>query len=210
MYMHCRLDIDVQLVTSHVGGFDDVRVRASLFQLDEAHPNGCSEVLPAVEVEVKDKNHWISLDTSTKRSHAEAGTGGLALVRLTACRSHSTQTSKTHQTPMCNLHNVCSHSWQHLHSVGNIRSVLRSQIEIDMAASAHLPALWSAEEPNLYVLVLSVVRTGGEHLDSESVQVNLQPCKVPEVYAFLKLYVGRYVGVGFNQTICYRWASEKL
>ena len=45
------------------------------------------------------------------------------------------------------------------------------QIKIDMAASAHLPALWSAEEPNLYVLVLSVVKTDGEHLDSESVQV---------------------------------------
>lgn len=48
---------------------------------------------------------------------------------------------------------------------------MRLQIEIDMAASAHLPALWSAEEPNLYVLVLSVVKTDGEHLDSESVQV---------------------------------------
>ncbi len=80
-YTHCRLDIDVQLVTSHVGGFDDVRVRAALFLLDEAHANGCVEVLPAVEVEVKDKDHWISLDANTKRSHAEAGTGGLALVR---------------------------------------------------------------------------------------------------------------------------------
>ncbi|CAL5226900.1 g9773 [Coccomyxa viridis] len=121
-----KLDIDIQLVTSHVGGFDDVRVRASLFQLDEAHPHGCLEVLPAVEVEVKDKDHWISLDANTKRSHAEAGTGGLAL------------------------------------------------IEIDMAASEHLPALWSAEEPNLYVLVLSVVTTDGEHLDSESVQVGFR------------------------------------
>ena len=101
--MHCRLDIDVQLVTSHVGGFDNVRVRASLFQLDEAHPNGSLEVLPAVEVEVTDRNHWISLDTSTKRSHAEAGTGGLALVHLTACKSHSMQTSKSisHQHAAC-------------------------------------------------------------------------------------------------------------
>ena len=57
-----------------------MRVRASLFQLDEAHANGCLEVLPAVEVEVKDKDHWISLDANTKRSHGEAGTGGLALV----------------------------------------------------------------------------------------------------------------------------------
>lgn len=69
---------------------------------------------------------------------------------------------------------VWSHYWQHLHSAGNINLVLGSQIEIDMAASAHLPALWSAEEPNLYVLVLSVVSADGEHLDSESVQVSLQ------------------------------------
>ena len=73
----------MQLVTSHVGGFDDVRVRAALFQLDEAHPSGCLEAFPAVEVEVKDKDHWISLDANTKRSHAEAGTGGLALVHAT-------------------------------------------------------------------------------------------------------------------------------
>ena len=77
----CRLDIDVQLVTRQLGGFDNVRVRAALFRLDEGHPNGCSEVLPAVEVEVKDKNHWISLDANTKRSHKVAGVGGLALVR---------------------------------------------------------------------------------------------------------------------------------
>ena len=40
-----------------------------------------------------------------------------------------------------------------------------------MAATAQLPALWSAEEPNLYVLIISVVTTDGAHLDSESVQV---------------------------------------
>ena len=55
--------------------------------------------------------------------------------------------------------------------IGKSDTLLHLQIEIDMAASAHLPALWSAEEPNLYVLVLSVVSTAGEHLDSESVQV---------------------------------------
>jgi hypothetical protein len=77
----CRLDIDVQLVTKEKDGFDDVRVRAALFQIDEGHPNGYLEVFPAMEVEVKDKDHWISLDANTKRSHAEAGTGGLALVR---------------------------------------------------------------------------------------------------------------------------------
>lgn len=93
---HCRLDIDVQLVTSHKGGFDDVRVRASLFQLDEAHPNGCLEVLTAVEVEVKDKDHWISLDANTKCSHAEAGTGGLALVRTSrhGCWTHHSSPSR--------------------------------------------------------------------------------------------------------------------
>ena len=80
-YLWCRLDIDVQLVTKQLGGFDDVRVRAALFRLDEGHPNGCSEVLSAVEVEVKDKDHWISLDANTKRSHKEAGIGGLALVQ---------------------------------------------------------------------------------------------------------------------------------
>ena len=71
----------MQLVTEHKGGFDDVRVRAALFQMDEAHPNGYSEVMPAVDVEVKDKDHWISLDANTKRTQAECGTGGLALVR---------------------------------------------------------------------------------------------------------------------------------
>ena len=71
----------MQLVTEHRGGFDDVRVRAALFQIDEAHANGYSEVMPAVDVEVKDKDHWISLDANTKRTHAECGTGGLALVR---------------------------------------------------------------------------------------------------------------------------------
>ena len=81
LVLACRLDIDVQLVTEHKGEFDDVRVRAALFQIDEAHPNGYSEVMPAVDVEVKDKDHWISLDANTKRTHAECGTGGLALVR---------------------------------------------------------------------------------------------------------------------------------
>ena len=82
LLLSCRLDIDVQLVTEHKGGFDDVRVRAALFQIDEAHQNGYSEVIPAVDVEVKDKDHWISLDANTKHTHAECGTGGLALVRF--------------------------------------------------------------------------------------------------------------------------------
>ena len=54
-----------------------------------------------------------------------------------------------------------------------------------MAASAHLPALWSAEEPNLYVLVLSVVKTDGEHLDSESVQVADSLLSMPSLHPHL-------------------------
>ena len=57
------------------------------------------------------------------------------------------------------------------------------QIEIDMAAAAQLPALWSAEEPNLYVLVISVVTSDGAHLDSESVQVPLStPAAISVLY----------------------------
>lgn len=45
------------------------------------------------------------------------------------------------------------------------------QVDIDMSAAGKLPALWSAEEPNLYILVLSLVTKQGEHIDSESSQV---------------------------------------
>ena len=40
------------------------------------------------------------------------------------------------------------------------------------------PALWSAEDPNLYILVLSLLGPDGSHVESESCQVshrNLQP-----------------------------------
>ena len=33
------------------------------------------------------------------------------------------------------------------------------------------PALWSAEEPNLYILVLSLIAPDGSHVESESCQV---------------------------------------
>ena len=33
------------------------------------------------------------------------------------------------------------------------------------------PALWSAEEPNLYILVLSLLAPDGSHIESESCQV---------------------------------------
>jgi hypothetical protein len=45
------------------------------------------------------------------------------------------------------------------------------QIDVDLAADGKLPALWSAEEPHLYILVLTLLGAGGEHLDSESAQV---------------------------------------
>ena len=35
------------------------------------------------------------------------------------------------------------------------------------------PALWSAEEPNLYILVLSLIGPDGSHIESESCQVHL-------------------------------------
>lgn len=34
------------------------------------------------------------------------------------------------------------------------------------------PALWSAEEPNLYILVLSLIAPDGSHVESESCQVS--------------------------------------
>ena len=35
------------------------------------------------------------------------------------------------------------------------------------------PSLWSAEEPHLYILVLSLIAPDGSHLESESCQVNI-------------------------------------
>lgn len=39
------------------------------------------------------------------------------------------------------------------------------------------PALWSAEEPNLYILVLSLIAPDGSHMESESCQVHTQTDK---------------------------------
>lgn len=36
------------------------------------------------------------------------------------------------------------------------------------------PALWSAEEPNLYILVMSLIAPDGSHVESESCQVGQQ------------------------------------
>lgn len=43
------------------------------------------------------------------------------------------------------------------------------------------PALWSAEEPNLYILVLTLLSPDGSHIESESCQVYLlqQPTIMP-------------------------------
>ncbi|CAL8464023.1 g3558 [Coccomyxa elongata] len=121
-----RLEAEVQLVTPKLSSFANVRVRATLYELDDTKPSGFFEAVPAVEVEIADQDHWISLDNTIKRSHAEAGVGGLAIVN------------------------------------------------IDMSAAGGLPALWNAEEPNLYILVLSLVTQDGEHLDSESTQVGFR------------------------------------
>ena len=67
-------------MTAELGGFEGVRVRAALWRADEAHAQGFTEAFPAVEVPVKDPDHWVSVDTSNKASHKEAGVGGLALV----------------------------------------------------------------------------------------------------------------------------------
>ena len=77
-----RLEAEVQLVTPKLGGFANVRVRATLYELDDNKPNGFFEAVPAVEVEVTDQDHWISLDNTIKGTHAEAGVGGLAIVRF--------------------------------------------------------------------------------------------------------------------------------
>lgn len=40
-----------------------------------------------------------------------------------------------------------------------------------MSLGSSGPALWSAEEPNLYILVLSLIAPDGSHVESESCQV---------------------------------------
>lgn len=55
-------------------------------------------------------------------------------------------------------------------------SMCCSQIYWDMASHGGMPLLWSAEEPNLYVLVLTLVDKDGEHLESESAQVRSTHC----------------------------------
>ena len=48
------------------------------------------------------------------------------------------------------------------------------QISHDFAGS--LPQLWSAEEPHLYVLVLSLLAADGSWIESESCQVQAPEC----------------------------------
>lgn len=42
---------------------------------------------------------------------------------------------------------------------------------MDLLAEGRQPALWSAEEPNLYILVITLLGKQGEHLDTEATQV---------------------------------------
>lgn len=79
-FLVTRLEVEIQLVTAKQGGFAEVGVKAGLYQLDESQPNGISKVVHDADVEIRDPDHWISLDATTKRSHADAGVGGLAVV----------------------------------------------------------------------------------------------------------------------------------
>ena len=92
---------EVQLVTPELGGFEGVRVRAALWQVDGAHAQGFTEAYPAVEVAVTDPDHWVSLDTTNKASHKEAGVGGLAIVRC-----HSSSHAGTSCRPIAHPDNV--------------------------------------------------------------------------------------------------------
>ena len=48
--------------------------------------------------------------------------------------------------------------------------LMRVQVDMDLMAGGRQPVLWSAEEPNLYILVLTLVNSQGQHLDTESTQ----------------------------------------
>ena len=48
--------------------------------------------------------------------------------------------------------------------------VLTGQVRVDLLAAGVQPALWSAEAPNLYVLVLTLLGRDGAHIESESCQ----------------------------------------
>ncbi|EIE18998.1 hypothetical protein COCSUDRAFT_20201 [Coccomyxa subellipsoidea C-169] len=113
------------------------------FVVNEDQPSGFAEAVPAVEIEITDQDHWISVDNTIRATHAEAGVGGLAIVG-------------TSFPPF------------------PFDKQLARSVDIDMATAGRLPALWSAEEPNLYILVLSLVTKQGEHLDSESTQVGFR------------------------------------
>ncbi len=76
----CRLQAEVQLVTPKLGNYADVRLRAALYEVNEDQPSGFAEAVPAVEIEITDQDHWISVDNTIRATHAEAGVGGLAIV----------------------------------------------------------------------------------------------------------------------------------
>lgn len=75
-----------------------------------------------------------------------------------------------------------------------------------MASSGGLPLLWSSEEPNLYVLVLTLVDKDGQHLESESAQVCAGPVTVQASqhttpFAWITLACWNYLGVCPQQSI---------
>ena len=45
-----------------------------------------------------------------------------------------------------------------------------AQVRVDLLAAGVQPALWSAEAPNLYVLVLTLLGRDDAHIESESCQ----------------------------------------
>lgn len=86
----------------------------------------------------------------------------LISLRLASVHQHAnaTYTVLRHLAVIWPLHQACS------------GSVCAVQGAWDMMQQGDAgPALWSAEEPNLYILVLSLIAPDGSHVESESCQV---------------------------------------
>lgn len=65
--------------------------------------------------------------------------------------------------------------WCVWEACSNTHAVFALQGSWDMMLQGEAgPALWSAEEPNLYILVLSLIAPDGSHVESESCQVRTQ------------------------------------
>ena len=68
---------------------------------------------------------------------------------------------------------------QHMHAV----FTLQGSWDLMLQGEAG-PALWSAEEPNLYILVLSLIAPDGSHVESESCQVHTPKLISPDRNCF--------------------------